>query len=245
MDYGNLVQDAFSYTKEGIISKTLQWMKLILAAILIGIPLNGYVMRIYRGANPAPEVDGWGNLFVDGLKLIVVGLIYAIPIIILWLAAYGKLLVMALAGNFKEIRSAMLGGWAPNIGLVLLIDLLELCIAVLVPIASIRLARTGSFNEAFNFSAILETIGKIGWIHYIIALIFIGILIAIPIVIIVIAFIIIAGLAVVGSGFNLSVILCMVAVAVILFLTLVPLFTVFQARYMTRVYESATLVTGQ
>ena len=242
MDYGNLVEDAFAYTKEGVVSNTRRWLKLILAIILIGIPMNGYVMRIYRGAHPAPEVDNWGTLFLDGLKLIVVGLIYAIPILILWIVAYGSLLLMALSGNFGQIRSSMLGGWAPNIGLVLLIDILEICIAVIVPIASIRFARTGSFKEAFNFSAILEIIAKIGWINYIIALVFVGILVAIPIVLIAVAFIIIGGLAVVASGFNLGVLLAVIAVAVLLFLILVPLFAVFQARYMTRVYDSAAPV---
>ena len=57
--------------------------------------------------------------------------------------------------------------------------------------------------------------------------------------IIAIAFIIVAGLAVVVSGFNIGVLICAIAAAVILFLILAPLFTVFQARYMTRVYESA------
>jgi hypothetical protein len=239
MDYGKLVEDAFAYTKEGIFKNTGRWVKLMLALVLLGIPLNGYIMRIYRGTDTAPEVDRWGNLIIDGLKLLIVGLIYAIPIIILWFLAYGSLLLMALSGNFDHMSSAMAGGWAPNLALVLLIDLLEIVIAVFVPIASIRFARTGSFREAFNFSAILETIGKIGWINYIIAIVFIGILIAIPIVILAIIFIVIAGVALFASGFNLGVLACAISAAVILFLILAPLFSVFQARYMTRVYESA------
>ena len=237
MDYGNLVEDAFTYTREGIVKNTGRWLKLILALILLGIPLNGYIMRIYRGTDTAPVVDHWGTLFVDGLKLIVVGLIYAIPVIVLWFVVYGSLLLMALSGNFDHISSAMAAGWAPNLALVLLIDLLEIVIAVFVPIAYIRFARTGRFREAFNFNAILETIGKIGWINYIIAIIFIGILIAIPIVIIAIAFIVIAGVALFASGFNLGVLVCAIASAVVLFLLFAPLFTVFHARYMTRVYE--------
>ena len=242
MDYGNLVGDAFSYTKEGIVLNAGRWLKLILAVILIGIPLNGYVMRIYRGTKAAPEVDNWGTLVVDGLKLLIVGLIYAIPIIVLWFLAYGSIVLMALKGNFSEISSAITAGWAPNIGLVLLIDLLEIVIAVFVPIALIRFARLGSFAEAFNFSAILKTIGKIGWINYILAIIFISILIAIPIVIIVVAFIIVAALAIAASGSSFGAIACIIAAAVIVFLILAPLFAVLQARYMTRVYENADAV---
>lgn len=42
---------------------------------------------------------------------------------------------------------------------------------LLAKIGIIRFARTGSMGEAFNFGAILETIGKIGWLNYIVALI--------------------------------------------------------------------------
>ena len=30
--------------------------------------------------NRNPEVDTWGTLFIDGLKLMIVGLLYAIPV---------------------------------------------------------------------------------------------------------------------------------------------------------------------
>ena len=43
----------------------------------------------------------------------------------------------------------------------------------------IRFARTGSMGEAFNFSAILATIGRIGWLSYIFALIIMIIIIGI------------------------------------------------------------------
>ena len=49
-----------------------------------------------------------------------------------------------------------------------------------------------SFSEAFNFSAILETIGKIGWINYIVALILVSLVVGIPIFVLVFGFIIVA-----------------------------------------------------
>ena len=82
MEYGAYLDDAFTYTKEGILCNMNRWFSLIIALICLGIPLNGYVMRVYRGTTPAPDVDRWGTLFVDGLKLIIVGLIYAIPMMI-------------------------------------------------------------------------------------------------------------------------------------------------------------------
>jgi hypothetical protein len=79
MNFGAILDDSFAYTKQGVFKNANRWLKLILAILCLGIPINGYVMRIYRGDHPAPEVDNWGTLFVDGLKLMIVGLIYTIP----------------------------------------------------------------------------------------------------------------------------------------------------------------------
>ena len=61
-----------------------------------------------------------------------------------------------------------------------------------MPIASIRFARTGSFAEAFNFSGIFETIGRIGWLNYIVAIILVGLVVGIPIMVLIFGFIIVA-----------------------------------------------------
>jgi len=209
-------------------------MKLILAIICLGIPMNGYLMRIYRGADPAPDVDQWGTLFIDGLKLIVVGIIYAIPAMIIWAFVYGSLILTLIQGN-----TATMENWSPNAGLLGLFYVLEIIIGIIMPVAAIRFARTASFSEAFNVGAILETIKKIGWINYLIALILIAVVIAVPVCIIVFGMILIGGIIMVMLGGNTVALLGFIGAAVLIVLTLAPLFSVFQARYMTRVYDSA------
>jgi len=61
MDFGTMLDDAFAYTRLGVFENTNRWLKLILVILCLGIPLNGYLMRIYRGIQPAPEVDKRGN----------------------------------------------------------------------------------------------------------------------------------------------------------------------------------------
>ncbi|MFA6226253.1 MAG: DUF4013 domain-containing protein [Methanoregula sp.] len=234
MEYGNLLDDALHYTKEGIFGREDRWMKLILAIICLGIPMNGYVMRIYRGATPAPEVDQWGTLFVDGLKLIIVGIIYAIPMMIIWAFLYGSMLLAVMQGN-----TAAMGNWSPNLGLVPLLYVVEIIICIIYPVAAIRFARMGSFSEAFNFSAILELIKKIGWINYIIALILIALVIGIPVFIIIFGMILIGVISMFMLGGSTIAVLGFIAAAILIILILAPLFGVFQARYMTRVYDSA------
>jgi len=234
MDYAKIMENAFGYTKEGVLVRGGQWVKLILALILLTIPLSGYIMRIYRGATPAPEVDSWGRLFIDGLKLLVLGIVYAIPIIIVWIIAYAGLITALLSGKLmsKAGPAGFAGmGLQPAIGLIALLYILEIIIAILLPIAAIRLARTNSFAAAFNIGAILEYIGKIGWLSYILALILIAIVVGIPVFIL--AFIIAIAVYLISSSF----IAAILAVIVIFFIILPPI-QVFQARYITQVYDS-------
>jgi hypothetical protein len=230
MDFGNLLGDAFAYTREGVFGNVNRWLKLILAIICLGLPFNGYVMRIYRGVPSAPEVDNWGTLFVDGLKLLVVGIVYAIPIMVIWVLLYGSMILALFSGRPDD---AAMTSFTPNLILLILMYIIEIIVA------SIRFARTGSFSEAFNFSAILETIGKIGWINYIIALVLVSLVIAIPICILVFAIILIAGATIFLLKLGLAALLGFILCGILLILILAPLFGVFQARCMTQVYESA------
>jgi hypothetical protein len=237
MDFQQMLGDAFSYTREGIIGNLNRWLKLVLAVLCLGIPFNGYIMRIYRGEKTAPEADQWETLFVDGLKLLCVGIVYAIPLIILWGILYVPFFLGIINGTLDE---SALDNWEPNFLLMIVFYIVEIAVAIIMPVASIRFARTGSFSEAFNFSAILATIGRIGWISYIVAYILVSLVIGIPIVILVMGSIILGGaLLFLMSGAGLTAFIALLVFAVLLMLVLSPIFGVFQARYMTRVYDSA------
>jgi len=225
MDYGNMIGDSFTYVKEGIIDKVNKWLLLIIATIILTIPLMGYIMNVYRGTKPAPEVEDWGKLFVDGILLFIVGIIYAIPIIILEFLIVGAAFATQLAGN----PSAMMTGLAGAGILAVILVIVAIIIALISPIGIIRFARTGSFGEAFNFGEILATIKKIGWLSYILALIIIAIVIGIPVLIL---WFILMALAI-------ALPLVGIIIAGIILLIVLPVIAVFEARYLTRLYESA------
>lgn len=234
MDYGAFLDDAFSYTREGIVNNLNRWAALILAVICLGIPMNGYAMRIYRGTDTAPGVDRWGTLFIDGLKLVIVGLVYSIPILVVWAFIYGSMFLSLVQGNLETAEN-----FEPDLALLLLMYAVEIAVGIIMPVASIRFARRGSFGEAFNLGAILGTIGKIGWIQYLLALIILTLVIGIPIFILVFGFIIVAGAGIYLTGGGTIALLGLVALFILVMLILSPLIGVFQARYVTRVYESA------
>ena len=208
-------------------------MKLILAAVLIGIPFSGWILRIYRGEKPAPEVDRWGSLLPDGSRLLVIGPIYAIPGIILTVIRFvlfpgpsGSPFGGTMADGGAEIRHVL--ALFPLILMLQLVD--DIFLALVVPIAAIRFARTGSPGEAFSFGAILPTIGKIGWFSCIIAAIVITLVVAIPIGIL--------ALIVILAGVATGHIPAAIGILVLALFLLAPLFATVQARYMTQVYDT-------
>jgi hypothetical protein len=236
MDYTEIVRDSLTYTRQGVFDDGGRWLRLILATILLGIPMNGYIMRIYRGEAPAPGVDRWGRLCIDGLKLVIVGLIWSIPILVIWTFTYGALVAAILSG---DMHSPAFTGWAPDLRLLLLMYLFEIVIGILLPVASIRFARSNRFAEAFNFRAIAGHIGKIGWLGYILGLIIVAVIVVVPVLALVCILVLLGIAAALLSGSSLAVIPGIIAIAVLVILILSPLFVVFQARCWTRLYDSA------
>ena len=182
-------------------------------------------------------MDRWGSLFVDGFKLLVIGLIYSLPVIILSIIPY-LIVPGGMAGMHPQVGQVVQQGpgeMEKTFGLILLLMVLQLVydivLAIFMPVAAIRFARTGSFSEAFNFGAITATIKKIGWLSHILAVILVAIVIGIPVGILAVV-VLLAGLA-------LGHFLYALVLLVILVLIIAPLLVAFQARYMTQVYDHA------
>ncbi|NTV00984.1 MAG: DUF4013 domain-containing protein, partial [Methanoregulaceae archaeon] len=55
----------------------------IIAAVILSAFYVGYQMKILRGETPLPAVSGYGKLFSDGIKYLIIQIIYAIPILII------------------------------------------------------------------------------------------------------------------------------------------------------------------
>jgi len=165
MDFGNMISDSFEYAKFAVVGNYKKWLMLVIATILLGIPLFGYLMKVLRGENPSPEVEDWGTLFVDGIKYLTVALIYAIPLIIVGILIIRAGVAGIMAGTLTEMVTAF---GLIAVGLVIMV-IIAIIIAVFEIIGVVRLARTGSIGEAFNLNAILVTIKKIKWSQYLIA----------------------------------------------------------------------------
>jgi hypothetical protein len=176
MDIGKALSDSFEYAREAVWGKWVKWILLIISMIIFPLIL-GYLMEIYRGKKPAPELANWCKLFIDGIKLFIVGLIYAIPVILVILISY----VLFVAQGPPRLVAGTPSAFMSSAGSVLagLVLMVIVLIIVVLPAGVIRFARTDKMGEAFNFSAILAQIGRIGWGSYIFSLIVILVVVGI------------------------------------------------------------------
>lgn len=175
MDIRSTLDDSFAYAKESVWGKWKRWVLLTLMSAIFPFIL-GYIMEIYRGTAPSPEPENWKKLFVDGLKVLVAAIMYAIPVFVILIASCLPLFVGIIGKvssgtkfsfSFAELLSYIL----PVLGGLVLACIVAIIISLVSTIGLIRMARTESFIEAFNFPAIFETISTIGWASYILALI--------------------------------------------------------------------------
>ena len=156
---------------------------------------------------------------------------------ILWVLIYGQFFLGIFSGNLDENAMA---AFEPNFLLMMVFYIVEIAITALMPVAFIRFARIGTFAEAFNFSAIFATIAGIGWLNYIIALVLVYIVVSIPIIILIVGFILVGGASLfILKEAGVFIFLGLLVLMILLILALAPLVGIFQARYMTRLYDSA------
>jgi len=216
MEYGSMVGDSFEYAKEAVVGKWNKWVMLIIATILLGLPLMGYILKVLRGEKPAPEVEDWGTLFIDGIKFLIVYIIWMIPIMIVWAILIGVGFAGAMTG---DETAAMAAVGTMMVGM-LVVFVLAIIIGLFAMIGAVRFARTGSIGEAFNFSAILATISKIGWVPYIIAIVVLGV----------------CGIV---FGIVVGILMVIPIIGWLIYLCLISPWAIFVARYACQLYDSA------
>lgn len=233
MEYGTMLSDSFSYAQEAVWGKWKRWFLLLVSMIIFPFIL-GYTVRIYRDDKPAPELEQWGSMFVDGLKIFIIELLYAVPVILLFIIAFLPFFsALVSAGLFTPNAAGMTDTQAeaffaahpeilPAIGTMLILIIVAVILAIIIGIFSfigaIRFARTGSIAEGFNFLAILGTIRKIGWINYLLALIIIG---AVSMV----------------YGFLMNIVMMIPIIGLVIWFFLYPPFIIFGSRYASLVYD--------
>ena len=214
---------AFTFDPDKIMTGTsvhwelIPWTEIVLlciAGFLLSFIISGYLARIYRGTTPAPEFDNWGTLYIDGIKVAVTGFLWFVPMGIVLLALFAT--IFAGFGSESVLPTILAAA------LVIILIILEIILGIIAVLYSmigvVRCARTGSIREGIRFTAITGTLRAIGWVNYLITL-----------------------LVLVAIAFVFFLILSLVALIPyagwVIELVLTPLYSVFSARYLCRVYD--------
>jgi hypothetical protein len=213
----------FLYNPKNMVSATGQfqwsnfpWMQILLLGLiglLLSFILSGYLVRIFRGTTPPPGFDSFGALYLDGIKLSVIALVWLIPALVILIASF----IMIVFGAMS--RTAPMGTMMTAGFLLLMIGLIVLVITlVYMYMGCVRFARTGSMREAFRISALTATIQAIGWGAYILALVIVAVLVVL-------------------FGLVIALLALIPLVGWVIQLVLEPLIQIFSARYISRVYD--------
>ena len=178
MDIGEIISDAIKYPAS-------DWKKLIILGVfyLLGfliIPTFfaiGYVFRALKatiaGFDELPEFDEWGGMFVDGLKVFVVGLVYMIiPLIIIGVGVFTSLeKLLSSPGAFTPYGNVIVTDLTllqAGLGIIIIGIIVAIIFGPLLFIAIAHMAYNDSeFRAAFRFREILDVISEIGWGKYI------------------------------------------------------------------------------
>lgn len=180
MNLTDNLSDAFNYS----LKLTRNIGNLIILIILNIIPIVnfivlGYAARIFKeGPEEPPMVERYGEAFIDGLKIMVAGFIYALVPIIIFAIIVGAAIISMPAiwmGRLGEMETSLVIFsliWSA-IPILLVLGFL---FAIVGLMGIMHMLATGKFGKAFAFSEIFGLIGRIGWGNYIVWLLVIYVL---------------------------------------------------------------------
>ena len=161
--------------------KDPKWtMKLLLGALISIVPIlnfawAGYTNEIIRrvtrdDSDPLPTWDDLGKFFMQGLILVIAGLIYALPIVLLSLIYIP--IVLSTEGIDSDSAAALLSGT----GLILTccLTLYGVLLSFFLPAMQVNYSRKETFGSCFAIGEITKLVTAnfgnyfIAWLAYIV-----------------------------------------------------------------------------
>ncbi|MCE5215246.1 MAG: DUF4013 domain-containing protein [Methanobacterium sp.] len=220
MEIGEIISDSIKYPSAA-------WTKIIILGVILIIPIVnfiglGYLFRIikatFAGIDELPDFDEVGELFIDGIKIFIVSLIYAIPVVII-----GLIFTMLIGFGYQNTTTyasfdmfAILAGSLIYVILAIIVGLIEF-----MAIANMALYE-GELGAAFKFSEVMDRIAMIGWGKYIgwyIIMVLLGL----------VAYAIAFGISIITFGIGI----------IVAILLIYPYFSMFGARSLALLFASS------
>jgi hypothetical protein len=142
----------------------------IIGYFIFGFLIDGYNFRIIKkslsGVSELPEFNNWVEMFVDGIKVSVVFIVYMIPAILI--ITFAGLSVLSTLGSLVSNPSSIdLNIILRVLSATILVLIAILYIIIILPINYMAIAHMANnnskFRTAFRFHDIIDKIGRIGW----------------------------------------------------------------------------------
>lgn len=241
----DIYKDAIEYSMQDKVTLLKLGICMLLSGLIIPMFLVlGYEYRVLdistkgmvNGNEKLPEFNDLVGMFVDGLKVFLVSLVYMIIPIIIFLA-------FAITGGGLTNLNQGLGAGIGIVGLIIfIISVIIFFFMSLMAVANM-IANGGAMKKAFDFKEIWNLISNIGWLRYI--LFYIGIIIAQGVIIaltaiisFILQFIVLIGLgALNGTVASVGSIIIAFLVFLVFSLLLQPYMSVFRNRALGLIYE--------
>ncbi|WP_048204267.1 DUF4013 domain-containing protein [Methanobacterium formicicum] len=141
--------------------------------LLFGILIEGYEIRILKssqaGFTELPDFDDWFDMIINGIKAILVRIIYFIP---LFLIIVVSAISLGLSSGF--LRFNTLTTFLVVLSMVVLLYFLIVYPILLMALSN--MAFYGKLESAFEFRQIINKISSIGWKNFILWYIVTGII---------------------------------------------------------------------
>jgi len=145
----------FIFEDKKWVEKILIGGLVLLIPIIGSILMLGYAIKLVRNVRnhdpePLPEWDDWGGMFSDGLKLFIISLIWALPLIILFILLF----VPMLFADSSDTASAIASIFSLCFSCLSFIYIIIIWLAL--PGIIIKFAEGGEISDGFKFGEIMS-----------------------------------------------------------------------------------------
>lgn len=172
----------FSITVLFIDDLTVAFGSLVLGFI-IGFLAKGYFFRIIKSSKTSedelPEFNALGGMFKDGIKVLLVGLVYVIIPVFL-IVIFGLFLLEIFGDLILNLGGTLSTSATCGFGIDFLVLIAILYVISMIPITLVAMAnmacKDSKLSAAFSFHEIFRKIRDMGWKNLILWYITVGIL---------------------------------------------------------------------
>jgi hypothetical protein len=173
MDVGQISSNAIKYPFTDFSKILILGIFLILSFLIIpGFLYLGYLFRMLKasvaGLDELPEFGEWGEMFIDGLKVFVVLLVYSIvPLTLIIIGIWASLIPIIATSNtvLAELPTISFGLIS---SFSIIGSILGIIISFFIPVIMANMAYYGELKYAFKFNELFQKISEIGWVDYLI-----------------------------------------------------------------------------